>query len=128
LNIPYDCIDADMRELIRAMNQGGYIITKGCCIGHGMDLSAEVIFEVLEQNRWHNLMLKLLDLNQNLQKSNIDIFQWHRLRTGGEHYNNWLLKISAHPRTSENSENEDERILKTKQAAIKTIIGLLDSF
>lgn len=95
--IPYDKIDEGMIPLIATMNKTNCITTIGCCIGHKKFEPSEVIFKVVDEQKWEPLMNNILLLNSHIMNANIDIYQWHRLNLEGHHIIDWILRLEVHP-------------------------------
>lgn len=120
--VPYDKIDPELRSLVRELNLTRCVQTIGCCIGHGTNPVADIIFDVIEPRAWHSLMNDLLWVGRELPKANMDIYQWHRLTPEGTLIVDWVLRIEAHPRSQSSNVAEDLRVLQVKNEAILATI------
>ncbi len=126
MKIPYEHIDYEMRKLIYILNKTDFIETCGCCIGHNDDPISEVIFKVCDREKWHILMIKLLELGSNMKDANINFYEWHRLDLEGRYLVDWRMTIEAHPRNSEDCEVENKRLLRIKNKAMDSIIKVIE--
>ncbi len=121
--IPYEHIDPEIRELVRALNGTNCVVTISSCIGHGTNPVAGVIFEVTDEAAWRDLMLRVLALSQRLAYANLDVYQWHRLDATGDYVVDWLLQVQVHPRNRESSIPEEDRVRTHKSLAIESLVA-----
>jgi len=123
--IPYDNIDPEIRPLIKALNNTSCIVTVGCCIGHSLDPISSVIFYVVDEMEWRKCMLDILRLNSEIREANIEIYQWYRMGDNDRCLVDWKIELQVHPRNSEISEPEEQRIARIKQGVISKIVELI---
>lgn len=125
--IPYDKIDPEMRDLIRAMNEYDCIETTGCCFGHGTDLAASVIFNLYdEEDGWGDLRYNILSVNECLDYANIEVSERFYLDGLGILRSDWVLRIEAHPRNKEVNIAEEDRVGLFKTKAIAELVKMLE--